>query len=152
MRPGVVPGALAAGLALPPLGVSYNSAWMLKHKLMQVLREREDSQPLRGIVELDDACLGGEASGDQRGRGAARQTPVLAAAQVSAAGRPERLRLSPVRGLRRRAVEAWACQQSQPGTVVRSDGLRCSRGCRRPAASTHRGFPVVARAVARRPG
>ena len=45
------------------LGVGYNSAWMVKHKLMQAMREREDSQPLRGIVELDDAYLGGETSG-----------------------------------------------------------------------------------------
>lgn len=110
------------------LGVSYNTAWMLKHKLMQAMREREDSQPLRGIVELDDAYLGGETSGGKRGRGAARKTAFLAAAQVSAEGRPERLRLSPVGGFRRRAVEVWAQRQLQPGTVVRSDGLRCFRG------------------------
>ena len=59
------------------LGVSYNTAWMLKHKLMQTMRERDDSQPLRGIVEIDDAYLGGETSGGKRGRGAARKTPVL---------------------------------------------------------------------------
>ena len=50
------------------LGVSYNSAWMVKHKFIQAMREREESQPLRGIVELDDAYLGREASG-----GAARR-------------------------------------------------------------------------------
>ena len=88
------------------LGVSYNSAWMLKHKLMQAMREREDSQPLRGLAELDDAYPGGETSGVQRGRGAARETPFLAAAQVSAEGRPERLRLNPVTGFRQRAVAA----------------------------------------------
>ena len=110
------------------LGVSYNTAWMLKHKLMQAMREREDSQPLRGIVELDDAYLGGETSGGKRGRGAAGKTAFLAAAQVSAEGRPERLRLSPVGGFRRRAVEVWAQRQLQPGTMVRSDGLRCFQG------------------------
>lgn len=30
---------------------------------MQTMREREDSQPLRGIVRLDAADLGGKASG-----------------------------------------------------------------------------------------
>ena len=49
------------------LGVSYNTAWMVKHKLMQAMRERDDSQRLQGTVELDDAYLGGEASGGQRG-------------------------------------------------------------------------------------
>ena len=42
------------------LGVSYNTAWMVKHKLMQALRERDDSQPLQGTVERDDAYLGGQ--------------------------------------------------------------------------------------------
>ena len=110
------------------LGVSYNTAWMLKHKLMQAMRERDDSQPLGGIVEMDDAYLGGEAVGGKRGRGAARKTPFLAAAQVSEDGRPQRLRLSPVVGFRRRAVQAWAQQHLRPGTLVRSDGLACFRG------------------------
>ena len=48
------------------LGVSYNSAWMLKPRLMQANSEREDSQALRDIVELDDAYLGGETSGGKR--------------------------------------------------------------------------------------
>ncbi len=37
-------------------------------------------------------------------------------------------------GFRRRAVQAWAQQHLRPGALVRSDGLACSRGCRRPAA------------------
>ncbi len=110
------------------LGVSYNTAWRVKQKLMQALRERDDSQPLQGAVELDDAYLGGEASGGQRGRGAARKQPFVAAAQVSEQGRPERLRLSPVGGFRLQELEAWARRRLQPGTVVRSDGLNCFRG------------------------
>ena len=134
------------------LGVSYNSAWMVKHKLMQAMREREDSQPLRGVVELDHAYLGGQTSGVQRGRGAVRKMPFLAAAQVSAEGHPEWLRLSPVIRFRRWAVESWALQQLQPGTVVRSDGLRGFRGvlavgCEHPHVS-----PAAATAGARRPG
>ncbi len=53
------------GVENTKLGVSYNSA-------MQTMREREDSQPLRGIVDLDDAYLGGETSGGKRRRGATR--------------------------------------------------------------------------------
>ena len=118
------------------LGVSYNTAWMLKHKLLQAMRERDDSQPLGGIVEMDDADLGGEASGGKRGRGADRKTPFLAAAQVTEDGRPQRLRLSPVVGFRRRAVEAWAQQHLRPGTIVRADGLACFRGVQ-AARCTH---------------
>lgn len=45
------------------LGVRYKTAWLMKHKLLQVMVEREDSRQLDGRVEIDDAYLGGEASG-----------------------------------------------------------------------------------------
>ena len=52
------------------LGVSYNTAWSLKHKLMQVMKERDESGRLGHIVQVDDAYLGGETRGGKRGRGA----------------------------------------------------------------------------------
>ena len=52
------------------LGISYNAAWRMRHKLMQVMMERDRAHPLGGWVELDDAYLGGERSGGKRGRGA----------------------------------------------------------------------------------
>ena len=51
------------------LGVAYNTAWKLKHKLLQVMHERNQGEQLFGRIELDDAYLGGERSG-KRGRGA----------------------------------------------------------------------------------
>ncbi len=53
------------------LGVSYPTAWLVKHKLMEVMRLREDSRRLTGRVEIDDAHLGGERSGGKTGRGSA---------------------------------------------------------------------------------
>jgi len=35
-------------------------------KLMEVMRQREDSRVLDGRVEIDDAYLGGERSGGQK--------------------------------------------------------------------------------------
>ena len=107
------------------LGVSYNTAWMVKHKLMQAMRQRDDSQPLGGTVELDDAYLGGESAGGKRGRGAEGKTPFVAAAEVSEDGRPLRLRLSVVKGFRLKELERWASRHLRPGTVVRTDGLAC---------------------------
>ena len=37
------------------LGVCYKSAWLLKHKLMEVMRVREAPRQLNGRVEIDDA-------------------------------------------------------------------------------------------------
>ena len=56
------------------LGISYNAAWRMRHKLIQVMMERDREFPLAGWVELDDAYLGGERSGGKRGRGAPDKT------------------------------------------------------------------------------
>lgn len=37
------------------LGISYNAAWRMKHKLMQVMRNRTEEQRLSGLVQIDDA-------------------------------------------------------------------------------------------------
>jgi len=39
------------------LGVRYKTAWLIKHKLMEVMREREESRQLDGRVAIDDAYL-----------------------------------------------------------------------------------------------
>lgn len=39
------------------LGVSYPTAWLIKHKLIEVMNLREDRRVLEGRVEIDDAFL-----------------------------------------------------------------------------------------------
>ena len=51
------------------LGVTQTAAWMMKHKLAQVMLERNASKRLKGNVQMDDAYIGGARSG-RRGRGA----------------------------------------------------------------------------------
>ncbi len=100
----------------------------MKHKLLQVLKERDERVPPGGIVQVDDAYRGGERSGGKRGRGAAGKTPLVAAVQVAAAGQPSRMRMSSVAGLRNKTLAAWAGRHLQPGTEVHSDGPACLRG------------------------
>ena len=57
------------------LGISYPAAWRLKHKLMQAMSEREADRQLGGIVQLDDAYLGGSAMAARPG--AVRRTSAL---------------------------------------------------------------------------
>ena len=40
------------------LGVSYSTAWLLKHKLMLAMGQRDGRYLLQGRVEIDDAYLG----------------------------------------------------------------------------------------------
>ena len=40
--------------------VCYRTAWLIKHKIMEVMRQREEGRQLTGRIEMDDAYLGGE--------------------------------------------------------------------------------------------
>ena len=108
------------------LGVRRQTAWLVKHKLMRAMAEREAGKPkLEGRVELDDAYLGGERTGGKRGRGAAGKTPIVAAVETTAERRPRRLRLSVVKGFRKKEVEKLAKRDLAPGSTIVSDGLSC---------------------------
>ena len=118
------------------LGVKRQTAWLVKHKLMRAMGAREAAKPkLSGRVEVDDTYLGGERRGGKRGRGAAGKTPVVAAVETTAERRPRRLRLTVVKGFRKKEVERLAERDLAPGSTVVSDGLSCwpaveKAGCR----------------------
>ena len=112
------------------LGINYNSAWLIKHKLMQAMLERNRDRRLRGRIELDDAYLGGERHGQGCGRGTPGKQPFIIAVQTSDLGRPVRLQLRRVRGFRKNAIRRWANTSVEPGSLVVSDGMWCFRAVR----------------------
>ena len=87
IRPGLQalparPAAAATATRFGARGACTSSATRLvKHKLMEVMRVREDDRLLDGRVEIDDADLGGERSGGKRGRGSENKVPFVAAVQ-----------------------------------------------------------------------
>ena len=108
------------------LGVKQGTAWLMKHKLMRAMAGREAAKPkLSGRVEMDDTYLGGARPGGKRGRGAAGKTPVVAAVETTPERRPRRMRLTVVKGFRKREVEKVARRDLAPGSTVVSDGLSC---------------------------
>ena len=109
------------------LGVCYKSAWLLKHKLMEVMRVREEPRQLDGRVEIDDAYLGGERSGGKTGRGSENKVPFIAAVQTTLQGKPVLACFSqqPLTG---EAVAIFAAQSLSPSASVVSDGLWCFGG------------------------
>ena len=90
------------------LGISYNAAWRMKHKLMQVMMERDHHKKLSGFIELDDAYLGGQRTGCKPGRGAAGKTPFVAAVETTDQRCPVRIKLSVVKGFRSNAIKSWS--------------------------------------------
>ncbi len=110
------------------LGIGYNAAWRLKHKLLQVMKERDDSKPLSGAIQVDDAYWGGEHNGGKRGRGAGGKTPFIAAVQTSEDGRPIAMRFTELEGFRKTEIAQWAKRHLIASSLVVSDGLRCFSG------------------------
>jgi ribosomal protein L37AE/L43A len=108
------------------LGVSYRTAWLLKHKIMEAMRLREQHRELSGRVEIDDAYLGGELTGGTAGRGSENKVPIVAAVQTTAAGHPvfACLRQQPHTS---EEVAVFAAQHIAPSATVISDGLWCFR-------------------------
>lgn len=107
------------------LGVCYKTAWLVKHKLLQVMVEREDRRQLDGRVEIDDAYLGGERAG-KPGRGSENKIPFLVAVQTSDDGHPLYVRMDRL-AFTKEAIEAWASKALAASARVVSDGLNCFR-------------------------
>jgi hypothetical protein len=107
------------------LGVSYGTAWLVHHKIMCAMAEREDAHQLTNVVQMDDAYLGGELSGGTVGRGSENKVPFVAAVSLNELGHPVYLKLTMVAGFTREAIKEWSQIHLAPGTVVTSDGLAC---------------------------
>jgi len=106
------------------LGVTQTTAWTMKHKLAQVMLERNAGKLLKGTVQMDDAYTGGERPG-KPGRGAMGKTPFVAAVALTADGKPDRILLRRVAGFRQTAIGKLACKALAPDAHVISDGLSC---------------------------
>lgn len=106
------------------LGVSYPTAWLLKHQLMQVMAEREDRRVLAGRVEIDDAYLGGERPGTAgtAGRGSENQVPFVVAVETSLDGKPLRVCFEPMR-FSKQGIQHWAKRRLGASAIVYRDAL-----------------------------
>jgi ISXO2-like transposase domain/Transposase zinc-ribbon domain len=108
------------------LDVKWDTAWLIKQKLMQVMLERNSIYKLSGDVQIDDAYQGGEKPG-KRGRGAANKTPFVVAV-ATRDGRPIHMQLRCVPAFTKAAIKDYAVASIEPGSRVLSDGLGCFNG------------------------
>ena len=105
------------------VGVSINTAALMYHKIAQTMLERDNTKPLSGDIEADDAC--GVKRGI-RGRGAKNKTPFVAAVEKKE-GKPQRVKLNVVKGFKKKSINQWATHHITKGSTVRTDGLKCFR-------------------------
>ena len=118
---------IAALELMRQLGVKYDTAWLVKQKLMAAMLERNRQRLLAGEVQIDDAYLGGEmkrAEGGKRGRGSPNKLPFVAAV-ATRDGRPVAVHLRRVEGFTKEQIGCYAKAGLAPGAAVVSDGLHC---------------------------
>ena len=108
------------------LGVSYNTALLMKHKIQQVMKERDDSKPIASsVIQLDNAYWGGK---KRDGRSATGKLPFVAAVSTDYNGHTIEMRFSQVKAFSKDAIMEWATKHLCVGDEVVSDGLNCFNG------------------------
>jgi hypothetical protein len=111
------------------LDVKWDTAWLIKQKLMEVMFQRNSIYKLEGNVQIDDAYQGGEkpAIPGKTGRGARGKVPFVMAVQTRD-GRPIFMQARCVEGFSKEAVRDYAKASIVAGSRVLSDGLGCWNG------------------------
>lgn len=107
------------------IGVSYPTAWLVHHKLMTAMATHEAQRRLSGLVQVDDAYLGGERTGGKPGRGSENKVPFVAAVSLNDKGNPLFMKVTLVPGFTSQAISKWAQSSLAKGSTVLSDGLGC---------------------------
>jgi ribosomal protein L37AE/L43A len=105
------------------LGIKWDTAWLIKQKLMETMRQRNRAYKLKGDVQLDDAYLGGENPG-KRGRGAANKLPFVIAVETRE-DKPVYAQLRRVTAFTGEEIKSYATANIEAGARVITDGLSC---------------------------
>lgn len=110
------------------LEVNYRVAWRIKHKIMQAMAKREAPRQLFGLVQIDDAYLGGEFNGGKPGRESPNNQALLIAVETDGGlEHPAHVVTQPVRGFDDDSIKDWQARYLAPDAEVFSDGLYCFR-------------------------
>jgi hypothetical protein len=95
----------------------------MKHKLIQVVYEREGTTKQSGRIEVDEAYHRGENLGGKAGRGSEYKVPFIAAIQTNFENHPLYAVFSEVKAFGNDEVAEWATRSLVPTSTVVSDGL-----------------------------
>jgi hypothetical protein len=131
--------------------VSYTTAWLMLHKLRGAMRDRNQRYVLKGLVEVDEAYVGGEAEGSgTTGRGSAGKTPVAVAVELDEAGKPGHVALGALAKVDGHSLKTFALRTIEPGSTLRTDGWSSYRtvakaGYKHKATVTGSGPKAVAK-------
>lgn len=107
------------------LGIPYDRAWLMLHKIRSAMAHRDSQYRLNGVVELDEAYFGAPDPG-KSGRGTGR-VKALVAVSVTPNGKPRFTKIQKVSRLDARRVKRFAADWIELGSTVHTDGLNIYR-------------------------
>jgi len=105
------------------LGIAYDTAWTMSHKIRKAMGERDGLYLLQGTVEMDEAFFGSPDEGGKRGRGSDK-TPVVVGLSLGEKGEPVYCKAQVLDSVDGEAIKAFAKQAVRPGSVILTDGLK----------------------------
>ena len=104
--------------------MSYKSAWLLKHKLLETMRLREEPRRLDAAWR-STMRIWARAGHMHGGRGGFNKSAFVAAVQTDAQGKPRFMRLTPIAGFTKVAMREWVQSSLAATAHVVSDGTAC---------------------------
>ena len=104
-------------------GISYQTAWLMLHKIRKAMRDRDARYMLAGIVEIDDTMFGAPKEGGKRGRGSDKIKAVVSLS-ITETGSPLYLKMQVVEDLQASTLSAIAGRVITPNTIVSTDLFR----------------------------
>ena len=118
---------------------SYETAWMMLHKLRRAMVNAA-REPLRGEVEVDDTWVGGEQAGLRGSRQLKERRAALVLVAVEKRGQASgRVRMSVIPDFKAATIMPFLTQNVAPGSTIYTDGLKSFSGL------SEAGFKHVAR-------
>jgi len=103
------------------LSVTWRTAHRILHKIRSVMGHRDSIFRLEGLIESDDALVGGKKTG-KRGRGALGKTPILVAVE-NRGDHAGFMAATVVSAINKETVREFCSHHLKPGQQVRTDGL-----------------------------
>lgn len=105
------------------LGIAYDTAWVMSHKIRKAMGQREQAYFLSGEVEVDEAFFGSAHVGGKRGRGTDKNA-VMIAVSHDEKGKPQYLKAKLVEAVNAKTIETFANEHIEKGSLIKSDAFR----------------------------
>ena len=108
------------------LGICYESAWYLLHRIRSAMRQRDEKYELSGIVEMDDGYVGGATHNGKRGHGTDKAKIVVALSKMEN-GAALFMRMQVVEDVTGGTLQQVVDETVAPGSKIECDGYKSYR-------------------------